>query len=111
MFLFKILLSQTMKSSSHIVFRLLFLLTVFFCLVLEAYAFDNIPICNTELSSDQKCKDNSVFSYADSFEDDHINQVHAPFYFVKQLLFLSISNYSYLAKEFTLSNWKPPKYS
>lgn len=100
-----------MKSPKHIVFRLSFLLIVLFCLVHEVYTYNNIPICNTELSSDQNYKDNNVFSNADSFEDDHINQTHALSNFVNQLITIPISKDTFLLKEFSFSNWKPPKYS
>jgi len=100
-----------MKSPKLIVFRLLFLLTVLFCLVLEVYTNNNIPICNTELSSDQNYKDTNVISNVDSFEDDHINQTHVLSDFVNQLITISISKDTFLLKEFTISNWKPPKYS
>jgi len=100
-----------MKSPKLIVFRLLFLLTVLFCLVLEVYTNNNIPTCNTELSSDQNYKDTNVIYNVDSFEDDHINQTHVLSDFVNQLITISISKDTFLLKEFTISNWKPPKYS
>lgn len=95
----------------HIVFRTLFLLTVLFCSVLEVYTINNIPICNTELASDQNYEDNSAFSDVDPFEYDHINQTHMHSDFDNQQLTISISKDTFQLKEFTFSNWKPPKYS
>ncbi len=100
-----------MKVSKHILFRLLFLTAVLFCLGLEVYTYYNTPICNTELFSEQNCEDNNVLSEVDSFEDDHINQVHEPIYFVEQLIVIPISNDSFLLKEFSFSSWQPPKSS
>lgn len=100
-----------MKVSKHILFRLLFLTAVLICLGLEVYTYYNTPVCNTELSSEQNCEDNNVLSEVDSFGDDHINQVHEPFYFVEQLIVIPISNDSFLLKEFFFSSWQPPKSS
>lgn len=95
----------------HIVFRMLFLLTVLICSALEVYTYNNIPVCNTELSSNQNYEDNSAFSDVDPFEDEHINQTHVLFGFDNQQLTISISKDTFLLIEFSFSNWKPPKYS
>ncbi len=100
-----------MKSPKHIVFKLLFLVTVLFCLVLNDYTYNTTPVNNTELSSDLNYKDNNIFSFSDSSEDDYINQTHAHSNFVNQLIIIPISKDSHLFKEFTFPSWKPPKYS
>ncbi len=100
-----------MKISKHILFRLLFLAAVLFCLGLEVYTYYNTPVCNTELASELNCEENNVFSGVDSFDDDHINQVDEPFYFAEQLVLIPISNVSFLLKDFSFSSWQPPKYS
>ncbi len=100
-----------MKVSKNILFRLLFLTAVLFCLGLEVYTYYKTPICNTELTSEQNCVDNNVLSEVDSFEDDHINQVNESSFFVLQLQIIPISNDSFLLNEFFFSSWQPPKYS
>lgn len=100
-----------MKVSKHILFRLLFLTAVLFCLGLEVYTDYSTPVCNTELSSELNCEENNVFSNVDTFEDDHINQVHEPSYFVEQLIVIPVSNDSFLLKEFFFLSWQPPKSS
>jgi hypothetical protein len=103
-----LLLSQ-MKSSKHILFRLLFLTAVLFCLGLEVYNDYYAPICKTELSSELNCEENNVFPSVDAFDDDHINQVHEPFYFVEQRALILNSCNSFLLIDFSLSSWQPPK--
>lgn len=98
-----------MKVSKHILFRLLFLTAILFCLGLEVYTYYNTPVCNTELSSELNCEANNVLSSVDSFDDDHINQVDEPFYSVEQKVHLSFSNDSFLLNKFSISNWQPPK--
>lgn len=100
-----------MKGLKHIVFRLLFLITLFFCLGLEVYTNNSTPGYKIELSSELNYKDNNIISGVDSSEDDHINQTHAFPDFVKQLTVISISNDSHSSREFIVSSWKPPKYS
>jgi hypothetical protein len=95
-----------MKSPKHIVFRLMFLTIVLFCLGLEVYAYNRTSICNTELSSELNYVDNGVSSNADLFEDDHINQAHVPSSFVKQPITIPLSKDSLLLIEFTFSSWK-----
>ena len=84
---------------------------VLFCLGLEVYNIYGTPVCNTELSSKLNCEDNNVLSEVDPFDDDHINQVHEPYYFVEQLIVIPISNDSFLLKEVFFSSWQPPKFS
>ena len=100
-----------MKVPKHILLRLLFLSAVLFCLGLEVCTYYNTPICNTELSCVQDYKDNIVLSEVDSFEDDHINQVHDPYFFIERLIVVPILNDSFLLKEFFFSSWQPPKTS
>lgn len=100
-----------MKVSKHILFRLLFLTAVLFCLGLEGYTYYSTPVCKTELSSELNCEDNNVLSEVDSFDDDHINQVDGSFYWVEQKVLIPFSNNSYLLNEFSISSWQPPKYS
>jgi hypothetical protein len=100
-----------MKSPKHIAFRSLFLIIVLFCLGQEVYAYSRTAVINTELSSDLNYLDNSVSTNVDSFEDDHINQTHLPAGFDKQRITISLSKDSFLLKEFTISNWKPPKFT
>jgi len=100
-----------MKVSKHILFRLLFLTAVLFCLGLEVYTNYNTPVCNIELSSEQNREDNNVLSEVDSFEDDHINQVHEPFIFVEQRVLIPNSNAPFLLIDFSFSSWQPPKSS
>ena len=98
-----------MKVSKHILFRLLFLTAVIFCLGLEVYTNYNTQICNTELSSGQECGENDVFSGIDSFNDDHINQINEPLCSVEQKVLIPFSNDSFLIKKFPISTWQPPK--
>ena len=98
-----------MKASKNILFRLLFLSAILFCLGLEVYTYYNTPVCNTELSSELNCEENNVLSSVDSFEDDHINQVDEPFYSVEQKLLIPFSNDLFLLNEFSVSSWQPPK--
>jgi len=84
---------------------------VLFCLGLEVYTNYNTLVCNTELSSEQNREDNHVLSGADSFEDDHINQVHEPFFFVEQRVLIPNSNAPFLFIDFSFSSWQPPKFS
>jgi hypothetical protein len=100
-----------MKGSKFLLFRLFFLITVLLCLGLDVYSYYKTPICNTEISSDQKNEVNDFFSKFDSFENDLIVQVQLPFNVFKQRIFLSIFNDSIVFKEFTFPSWKPPKYS
>ena len=100
-----------MKVSKHILFRLLFLTAVLFCLGLEVCTYYNSPVCNTELSSEQNCVASNVFSGVDSFEDDHINQVYEPFYLDEHKVLIPISNDEFLLNDFSFSSWQPPKYS
>jgi hypothetical protein len=78
---------------------------------LEASTYSSTPISNVELSSKLNFEDNDLLSKDNSFEDDHINQTPVSSGFVNQLITISISKDSFLLIEFTLSNWKPPKYS
>ena len=98
-----------MKVSKHILFRLLFLTAVLFCLGLEVYTYYNASFCNTELASKLNCKENSVFSSVDSFDDDHINQVYEPFYLDEKKLLIPFSNDYFLSYVFPFSSWQPPK--
>jgi hypothetical protein len=100
-----------MKRPKNIVFRLLFLFAVLFCLSVEVYTGNNVLTCNTELSSDQNFKENTAFSHVDSFEDDHINQTYVFSDFVNQVGTIPISKDAFLSKEVPFPNWKPPKYS
>lgn len=100
-----------MKASKHILFRLLFLTAVLFCLGLEVYSYYSSPICNKELSSELNCQDKNVSYCVDSFEDDHINQVYEPTCFVAQQVPITSINDSFLLFEFSFSNWQPPKFS
>jgi len=100
-----------MKVSKHIIFRLLFLTAVLFCLGLEVHTYYNTPICNTELSSELNCEDNNVFSSADLLDDEHINKVYEPFHLVEQKVFIPISNDLFLLNDFSFPSWQPPKYS
>ena len=100
-----------MKVSKHILFQLLFLTTVILCLAHGVYTQSSTSTCQTELYAEQNCVNNNIFHGADSFEDDHIIQIHEPFYFVEQLILIPISNHSFLLKEFSFSSWQPPKYS
>jgi hypothetical protein len=100
-----------MKESKHILFRLLFLIAILFCLGLEVYTYYNTPVCNMEVSSKQNCEDNNVLSEVDSFEDDHINQVYEPLYLDEQKIFIPFSNNDFLLNDFSFSSWQPPKYS
>ena len=100
-----------MNGLKHIVFRLLFLITLLFCLGLEASSYYNSPLFNVEFSSHQNSEDTNIFSEDDSSEDDHINLDVRPCYFARQLIFHSISKHSPSPKEHIVSSWKPPKYS
>ena len=105
------LLLPRMKVTKHILFRLLFLFAVLFCLGLEAYSYYNSPICNIELSSERNCEENNVFSSTDTLEDDHINQAYKPFYLDDQNVLIPILNDEFLLQYFSFSSWQPPKYS
>jgi hypothetical protein len=100
-----------MKESKHILFRLLFLTAILFCLGLEVCTYYKTPACNTELSSELNCGENNVLSNVDSFDDDHINQVDGSFYWVEQKVFIPFSNDPFLLDEFSVQNWQPPKFS
>jgi hypothetical protein len=100
-----------MKESKHIIFRLLFLITVLLCLGLEVYTYYNTTVCNTELSSEINCEQKNVFSIVDSFDHDPIIKVSEPSYLVEQKVLILISNDLFLLTNFSFPSWQPPKYS
>jgi hypothetical protein len=100
-----------MKGLKHIVFRLVFLFTLFSCLGLEASAHRNASLCNVEFPASQNNEDSNVFTQDDSFEDDHINLDVYPYSFDRQLIFHPVSIQSHSPKEHSASSWKPPKFS
>ncbi len=100
-----------MKVLKHIVFRLVFLTTLFVCLGLEAATHVNAPLCKVEFPANPNSEDTIFFTQDDSFEDDHINLVVHPYSFDRQLIYSSISIPSHSPKEHSASSWKPPKFS
>ena len=100
-----------MRVSKRILLQLLFLITVNLCLGHGVYTHYSTSTCQIEHSSEGNCEDNTTSSGVESFEDDHIIQIHEPSYFVEQLILIPISNDSFLLKEFSFSSWQPPKYS
>jgi hypothetical protein len=100
-----------MKGLKHIVFRLVFLTTLFFCLGLEASAHGNAPHCNVEFPATQNSEDTNVFAQDDSFEDDHLNLIGHPYSFDMRPIFNAISIHSHSPEEHSVSSWKPPKFA
>lgn len=94
----------------HILFRLLFLVAILFCLGLEVYTHYGTPVCNTELTSQQDGEENIVLPNGDSIEDENFNQEHDANPFVEPLILMPISNKLPLLKEYSISNWQPPKF-
>lgn len=98
-----------MKVTKHILFRLLFLTTVLFCLGLEVYSEYNSPSYCIENSENGNCTDNILNLDIDAFDDDHINQTYETFWIAERLTCLPISNNPILGHIFSFSNWQPPQ--
>jgi hypothetical protein len=100
-----------MKMQKNILFRLLFIAAVLFCLGLEVHSDYNTLVCNVELSSGMNCEDNNLSSDVDAFDDDHINQVHELNLVAEPVFWIPTPKYIFLLPEFSYSGWQPPKYS
>jgi hypothetical protein len=90
-------------------FRILLLLSVFFCFGIHAYSNCNIQPFTTELSSAESNIENSFASDLDSFNADEINQ-SVEFYCARKAL----SRITYPAnilfiRNYCISFWQPPK--
>jgi hypothetical protein len=86
-------------------------MTILFCLGLEVYSYYNVPASNIEVSAEMDCIDNITFPGVDSFEDDHVIQVYEPFFLDEQKVLIPNSNDEFILKEFSFTNWQPPKSS
>lgn len=89
---------------------LLLLVAMLFCLGLEVYTNYSNPVCNTELTSQQEGEENIVIQNDDVIEDENFHQDHDVNHFVDPLLLIPFSNKLFLLKEYTFSNWQPPKF-
>lgn len=99
-----------MKDLKHILSLLLLLVTILFCLGLEVYTNYSNPVCNTELTSQQEGEENIVLQNDDLIEDEYFNQDLDVDPFVEPLLLVPFSNKLIVFKEYSLSNWQPPKF-
>lgn len=100
-----------MKGPKVILFRLLFLTAVIFCLVLEEDIHYSFPTGNTEFSYEQNDDDDFLLYHFDLFEDDHVRGDCEFFSLVERLVVIPFSNESFLLEKFSFSGWQPPKYS
>lgn len=100
-----------MKETKHILFRLLFLITVLFCLGLEVYSESDSPVNSVELSEKMNCADNIVSLDIDAFDDDHMSKPYETFWIAERHTCLPIPNNPFLGHLFSLSNWQPPQKS
>ena len=98
-----------MKIAKHILFRVLFIIAVLFCLGLEVYNEYDSPANSVELSERMNCTDNIVSLDSDAFDDDHMNQTYETFWIAKRLSCLSIPTHLFPGHEFSFSNWQPPQ--
>jgi hypothetical protein len=105
------LLLTPMKVTKHILFRLLFLTAILFCLGLEVYSEFASPAYNVELSVILNSTDNNLNSDIDAFDDDHIIQAPEIFWMVEKLTCLSISANPLIIADFTFKNGQPPQQS
>jgi hypothetical protein len=100
-----------MKVTKHILFRLLFLTAILFCLGLEVYSEFASPTYNVELSENLNSLDNNFNSDIDAFDDDHIIQTPEKFWMVEKQIFLTISANPFIIADFTFKNGQPPQKS
>lgn len=100
-----------MKTAKHILFRVLFIIAVLFCLGLEVYSEYDSPAYSVEFSEKVNCTDNILSLDFDAFDDDHMNQTFETFGIAERLTCLPNPNNPFLGHLFSLSNWQPPQKS
>ncbi len=105
------LLLTPMKVTKHILFRLLFLTAILFCLGLEVYSELASPIHNVELSENMNLTDNKLNSDIDAFDDDHIFHTPEKFCMLEKQTCLTNSNNLHIITDFIFKNWQPPQKS
>jgi len=98
-----------MKIAKHILFRILFIIAVLFCLGLEVYSEYHSPAHNVELSEKMNCTDNIASLDSDAFDDDHMNQTYEIFWMAERISYLPITNNPFRGHEFSFANWQPPQ--
>ncbi len=100
-----------MRIQKNILFRLLFVTMILFCLGLEVvnYTAQNTPV--TEMVASQNHEDIHAQSDLDLFDDDHISQNFDCIQFSDQLIHLSYRLTPAHISEFIDSDWQPPKLS
>lgn len=98
-----------MKIAKHILFRVLFIIAVLFCLGLEVYSEYESPAYSVELSEKMNCTDNITSLDSDAFDDDHLYQTYETFWIAERLSCLPASNNLFPGHKFSFSNWQPPQ--
>lgn len=100
-----------MKIHRKILFRIIFLLTVFFCYGINTYSNYNFHPFSLEFPASTNSIENDLISDYDSFDDDQINFTNEFSTLVENNYQLVITQNSLLILNSFFSVWQPPKIS
>lgn len=100
-----------MKFEKNILFRLLFVAMIMFCLGLEVMNHTSYATPATEHSANQSNADFQSEYDQDLFEDDHLTANNEQIYFSDHPVILIMTPATERFHEFVDSGWQPPQHS
>jgi hypothetical protein len=98
-----------MKRESKVLLRIIFLLAVLFCPLINVYSNSNIQSTIIKLPAVEICGENNSFSDVDFFDDEQINQISDFFSGFDYVYQISIQQNCILISRSPSSIWQPPK--
>lgn len=98
-----------MKRKRKILFKIIFLLAVFFSIGNDAYSYLRIHPYNIELSTDKNSSENSFRPDIDSVNDDQIDHSYKSGLIAGSICQIPIPRNCSIVYTFYFSVWQPPK--
>jgi hypothetical protein len=98
-----------MKSYRKILFRIIFLLAVFFCYGINVSSNYNIQLYSIEHSAEKNSVENNFIGNDDSYDDDQIIQNYEFSSIMELICLIPIPLNCFVVDKFLFSVWQPPK--
>ncbi len=99
-----------MKSLKKIVFQLVFLFAVLFCVGHIMHSFTNSQCEIIELATDSNNTEINFNSHVDSLDDEQMNQTTELISNIEYIGQMPFINYNFPQFIFSFINWQPPKF-